>query len=738
MKAAWMSWPTCGRTLVVAAACALTAASALGGSGNYLIVAAEDYVGSAPLDQFVAAKAAMGFDVSVYSVPAGTSRTAIKSYIESLWGGADAPDYLLIVGDTDGSSSTSETIPHWVGEGSRHGTTDLPYVCMDGAGDWYPDIYLGRFSVRGVPQLQDVVDKSLFAETGSPPDPDYLTRATFLATDDSTAQAEQTHDWVVSTYMDPAGWDSTKIYAAQGGGTGDVTAAVNAGSRITVYFGHSTSSGWWAPSYDTGDVAGLSNAGLYGLAMGWSCNTAHFDYDECFGEAWLRKPDAGSAAYLSASNYVWWGTIQDWESSRRMEKYFFGEVFGNGEWEVGVAWQAALYKILADPDFGPTHDHTRNIFEEMVLLGDPSLLLVVDGPALAIRLPDGTPSYIEPGVSAPITVEIISNGEQYVPGSGTLYCRYDGGTYVTSTLTSLGGDLYEAMLPPATCSSVPEFYFSAEGDGGTVMTNPSNAPSEVYTALVGTLAVAAEDDFEADEGWSVGAPDDDATTGIWERGDPNGTEAQPEDDHTASPGTQCWVTDPRGGSLGDYDVDGGKTTLFSQILDVTGLEQPIISYYRWYSNDTGSTPGTDVFTVDISNDAGANWTNVETVGPSGTGTSGGWIFHEFDVASIITPTDQMQLRFIAADEGDGSLVEAALDDFSITEFSCSMPYPPGDLNCDGLVNSFDIDPFVLALTGPEDYAVAYPDCDVILADCNGDGLVNSFDIDPFVLMLTGG
>ncbi len=64
--------------------------------------------------------------------------------------------------------------------------------------------------------------------------------------------------------------------------------------------------------------------------------------------------------------------------------------------------------------------------------------------------------------------------------------------------------------------------------------------------------------------------------------------------------------------------------------------------------------------------------------------------------------------------------------------------PVGDVNCDGLVNSFDIDPFVLALTNPAGYAAAYPHCSHLQADVNGDGVVNSFDIDPFVLLLTGG
>ena len=48
-----------------------------------------------------------------------------------------------------------------------------------------------------------------------------------------------------------------------------------------------------------------------------------------------------------------------------------------------------------------------------------------------------------------------------------------------------------------------------------------------------------------------------------------------------------------------------------------------------------------------------------------------------------------------------------------------------------------IDPFVLALTDPSGYAEAFPDCDRMLADINGDGDVDAFDIDPFVELLTG-
>lgn len=61
-----------------------------------------------------------------------------------------------------------------------------------------------------------------------------------------------------------------------------------------------------------------------------------------------------------------------------------------------------------------------------------------------------------------------------------------------------------------------------------------------------------------------------------------------------------------------------------------------------------------------------------------------------------------------------------------------------DMNCDGAVNNFDIDAFVLALTDMAAYDAQFPDCDASAGDVNGDGLLNNFDIDPFVTCLTAG
>jgi len=69
---------------------------------------------------------------------------------------------------------------------------------------------------------------------------------------------------------------------------------------------------------------------------------------------------------------------------------------------------------------------------------------------------------------------------------------------------------------------------------------------------------------------------------------------------------------------------------------------------------------------------------------------------------------------------------------------CACQNLRGDANCDGVVNAFDIDAFVLALTDPDQWYQQYT-CDIYcVADCNCDYVINAFDIDMFVSCLTQG
>jgi hypothetical protein len=238
------------------------------------------------------------------------------------------------------------------------------------------------------------------------------------------------------------------------------------------------------------------------------------------------------------------------------------------------------------------------------------------------------------------------------------------------TMTSTGTpDEYEAFIPAQAGGTWVDYYIVAEDTEGKRATHPSGAPADVHTFFVGTITAIVEHDFETDQGWTVGDVGDNATTGIWERCDPEATEAQPEDDHTPDPGVRAYITECAAGvSQGSYDVDGGKTTLLSPVFDLSDYSNARVRYHRWYSNDTGASPETDDWVVDVSADAGSTWVRIETLSSSNRT----WHLVERNLSDYIELTSDVKFRFIARDDEPGSIVEAGIDDFSIVYYEDAL------------------------------------------------------------------
>ena len=291
-------------------------------------------------------------------------------------------------------------------------------------------------------------------------------------------------------------------------------------------------------------------------------------------------------------------------------------------------------------------------------------------PLLQFSIAGGAPALVSP---AGRTLDVQLTGTA-VPGTELIHVDTGSG-FVSAPMTALGGGLYRASLPASACGSTVRWYFTGQTTNGIVWTSPEGAPDALpftATAAFGLTSVVDEGFESSNAGWVAGAAGDDATSGIWTRVNPNGTAAQPEDDHTSGAGANCWVTGQgtAGGSVGGADVDGGTTTLLSATYDLASQAGARISYWRWYSNNQG-TADDDVFRVDISNNGGTSWVNVETIGPAGPEVIGGWIQRQFTVSDFVAPTSQVRLRFVASDLGQGSVVEAAIDDFQITSTECA-------------------------------------------------------------------
>ncbi len=64
-----------------------------------------------------------------------------------------------------------------------------------------------------------------------------------------------------------------------------------------------------------------------------------------------------------------------------------------------------------------------------------------------------------------------------------------------------------------------------------------------------------------------------------------------------------------------------------------------------------------------------------------------------------------------------------------------VPPVSGDVNCDGVMDAGDIEPFITALLDRAAYETRWPHCDADRADLNADGAIDAFDIEPFIALL---
>jgi hypothetical protein len=125
-------------------------------------------------------------------------------------------------------------------------------------------------------------------------------------------------------------------------------------------------------------------------------------------------------------------------------------------------------------------------------------------------------------------------------------------------------------------------------------------------------------------------------------------------------------------------VDNGTTTLLSARYDTSGMVKPAVGYARWFTNDRGASPGEDPLVVEISDDDGMTWVELETVG---AGTPLAWVQTEIPFPPSLLPSNRVRLRFTVADLGAGSLVEAGVDAIALLDrgqgcTSCALPVTP--------------------------------------------------------------
>lgn len=303
-----------------------------------------------------------------------------------------------------------------------------------------------------------------------------------------------------------------------------------------------------------------------------------------------------------------------------------------------------------------------------------------------LEFPNGVPQRIAAGENTFITVEAAAQFETVVPESMRLHYRLDGsGSFTDLPLTHVGENVYEAVLPATNCSATPNFYFTAQGSGGSSVSSPDGAPGlGVYSATVVTNTTAFFDEpLNANPGWR--------TQGQWAWGTPTG-----------SGGAQGGSPDPTAGYTGtnvygynlagDYADSLPEQHLTSPPIGCSGHSGVRLSFQRWLGVEEATW---DHASVRVSTDAAdwvTIWQNTSQVADSA------WTHQDFDISAIADHQPTVYLRWtMGTTDSAVQFCGWNIDDIRLTGEECNSL--PGDYDGDGTVGPVDFAAFASCFTG---------------------------------------
>jgi len=422
------------------------------------------------LQNFINWKRRKGFTViEAYTNDAsvGTTTTSIKNYLEGLYNAGTAsdpaPSFVLFVGDV-------AQIPTFSGNTATH-KTDL-YYC-EYTNDYFPEVYYGRWSAQNTSQLQPQIDKTMEYEQYLMPDPSYLDHMLLVSGVDAgnaPTYGNGQIEYGTENYFNNAHGISVYEYlyplSDEAASTPAIKADFNTGVSFTNYTAHCSSAGWADPSFTTSDVPNMTNNHKYGLMIGNCCQSNTFVESECWGEAILRKADAGVVGYIGGSNYTYWDEDYHWGVGAQNIQAdppvtYDATKLGaydrvsheNGEAESEWFITNAALMIAGNMAVEQAGDGQHNYYWEIYhLMGDPSLMNYF-----------GVPSALTVNYTDPLTV-----------GATSLTVNTEAYAYVAISQNNV---LLDAQYSGANTSVTLNFpAFGAPGTADIVVTKQNKQP----------------------------------------------------------------------------------------------------------------------------------------------------------------------------------------------------------------------------------------------------------------------
>ncbi|MDR1544742.1 MAG: C25 family cysteine peptidase [Prevotellaceae bacterium] len=346
--------------------------------GNYVILTYNTYRKS--LDEFIAYKQSIGYNVMVYNVPNDVPAywKDIRRFIKNLYNNSSTkPRFLLLVGNTN-------QIPYSAGyaRDTKDPPTDIYYACIEKNVDDYkkedmnPEIIIGRWSVYNTDEVEYITKKTIKTELAlfNTPKRDRHF-SLFAGSGDYSSWFRGDMNWTIDMLQD-GGLGSYYTYFDGRNGQGlihminELIGNNQVEPFVFIYDGHGSSTHIDSPYYlysNAGTIY-LQNSHLSYLpfGFGFACLLNDYSYhNHTFGEGWTTYSKNGGVSFLGATtnSYV----EPDRYFSRRVLKHFKE----SHNYQIGqvVAWGQSNYYNACK-----TKTRRREV-AKYNLLGDPSLMI---------------------------------------------------------------------------------------------------------------------------------------------------------------------------------------------------------------------------------------------------------------------------------------------------------------------------------------------------------------------------
>jgi hypothetical protein len=235
----------------------------------------------------------------------GTTSTQVKTFIADRYNQSSNPKlaFVLLVGD-------SGQIPTPTSDG---GSADPTYGKIAGD-DWYPEVFVGRFSAENIAQVQTQVLRSVNYEKEPLLAGDaWYAKGTGIASNQGPGddgEYDNQHIRNIGTKLLNCGYTFVDSIYDPDATAAMVATALNQGRSIINYCGHGSQNAWSSSSFSSSNVNALTNDHMLPFIFSVACVNGQFASATCFAEAWLRashdgNPTGAVATYMSSVNQSW-------------------------------------------------------------------------------------------------------------------------------------------------------------------------------------------------------------------------------------------------------------------------------------------------------------------------------------------------------------------------------------------------------------------------------------------------